>query len=1018
MADRASREEIIMATATAVESGGGQPRRRARRFGRLAGLLAAGAVGAGALLFAGSTGAQANYPGPPPGLEEEQREGVAPAGAYEDAPAGCPTSVPSGTVRTAIPFKEICEKAVRTAPTPEAAAAIRYAFSKLGSPYSQSLRYSISPPIFDCSSFIARAYDAANAPIYRNGQTLSWFRNDYTLSWTGAYMPANYSGSNVIRLGSKNELQPGDILIQFDGSTPANSAGNGGHAQMWLGDGLVIQSGGDHPQSLVNVSPHNNWFSNEWYFRYTSTPQISPIFHKWMALGASTGFAGSALDATTNIGNGYLMRRYQGAWIYWSQPTGANAVYGRALLKYASMGAHTSVLGPPVTDQANSAVAGTQVNRFVGGAIYSSVATTNEVFGGIWQRYAAMGAERSGLSVPVGREEAGPVPGSVQQRFAAGTMYYSGPTGAQPVTGAIDARYRTAGVAANLGLPRQGVLSTASSGGAGQLFEKGAIYSSGATGTYEVYGGIFLKYVSLGADSSPLGLPTSVEKAGPVPGSRMQTFQGGTIFWSAAYGTHEVVGVMRTAYDKAGGSVMGVPTGPQRAVPGGYLQVFSSEVLVTSGSNWYSVRDGMWQRYAALGADRSPLGLPVGSERAGRASGTRVQDFQYGQLYWSAPTGAQEIYGAIGVTYRQLGAEASALGMPTTGETAGPLPGSRMNRFTKGAVIWSPSTGARAVVGAMSTSYFDQSLFNYIGLPSSAEAAGGVAGSKVQSFQRGKMYYSAATGAHAVWGAILVRYQSMGAERSAAGLPTSSEISGGPAGTRMNTFAKGTIYWSARTGAQDVLGAIYTRYKAISGPKSVFGMPRSSAVSVGGNMVQTFDGGAMYWSSSAGVREVYGEIYRRYLAMGAHNSPLGPPTASEGAGPVAGSRMSQFVGGAIYWSSATGPQDVYGAIGLTYRNAKLAAAIGLPISSERAGSVAGSRVQEFQRGTMYWSAATGAHEVYGAIRDRYRSLGAERSALGLPTTGEYTTSTGRANDFAKGRISWNSRTGAVTVTTK
>ncbi len=476
---------------------------------------------------------------------------------------------------------------------------------------------------------------------------------------------------------------------------------------------------------------------------------------------------------------------------------------------------------------------------------------------------------------------------------------------------------------------------------------------------------------------------------------------------------------MRTAYDRTGSAALGVPAGAAKAVPGGSMQTFSGGVLVTyNDGRWYSVLAGMWQRYAALGANASPLGLPTSNERAGRAAGSRVQDFQYGTLYWSAATGAQEIYGAIGVTYRQAGGEASALGLPTTGEIAGPLPGSRMNRFQRGAIIWSPSTGARAVTGEFSTTYFGESLFGTIGLPTAPEVAGGVAGSRVQSFQRGKMYYSSGTGAHAVWGAILVRYQAMGAERSAAGLPTSSEISAGPAGTRMNTFAKGAIFWSAPTGAVDVLGALYARYSALSGPSSVLGMPLSGASGAAGGLTQRFAGGALYWSNGAGVREVYGEIYRRYAQMGAHNSPLGAPTASESAGPVPGSRMSQFTGGAIYWSAATGPRDVYGAIGVRYQNSKLASAIGLPVTSEQAGQVAGSRVQHFQRGTIYWSPATGAHEVYGAIRGRYWALGAERSALGLPTTGEYTTATGRANDFAKGRISWNSRTGAITVTTK
>lgn len=1014
----ASSEHIASAQ---LDSRASEVRGRSRLSARrMAGLAVAGSIGAVSLLMGTATDSFANYPGPPPALLEEEQQGVVPFGLYENAPATCPDSVPTGTVHTATPFKEVCEKAVRTAPTPEAAAAIRYAFSKLGSPYSQSLRHSISPPIFDCSSFIARAYDAANATIYRDGEALTWFRNDYTFSWTGAYMPINYLGSNLVRLNSKDELQPGDILIQFEGSSPANSAGNAGHAQMWLGDGLVIQSGGDHPTSVVNVWKHTNGFDNEWYFRYTSTPQISPIFRKWTDLGGSTGMPGPAVDATTDIGGGFLMRRYENAWIYWSQNTGAKAVYGPALQRYSEINGHSGPLGPATADPSATSVAGTTVNRFVGGAIYTAANTgANEVFGGIWSRYSALGADRSALGVPTGRETAGPVDGSVQQEFTRGTMYYSAGTGAQPVTGVIDTRFRTAGVADRIGLPIG--VAVNSGGGTAQRFQRGALYTSPTTGTHEVYGGIYLRYLSSGAERSTLGLPTSIETDGPTPGSRMQSFQGGTIFWSPADGAHIVSGAFQRAYDDvaADGSSMGVPTAAAVNIPGGQMQTFTFGALYyLADGRTFAVRHGMWQRYASIGAHTSPMGLPLGPERDGSAPGVRVQDFQSGSLYWSGSTGAQDVYGGIGAAYRLAGGESSSIGLPTTGETAGPLPGSRMNLFQRGAIVWSPATGAHVMSADVTASYFGQSLFNAIGLPVAGDRAGGVAGSRVQNFQRGRMYTSAATGAHAVWGGILMRYEAMGSERSAAGLPTSSEISAGPAGTRKNTFVNGAIYWSASTGAQEVLGALNTRYVEIGGPRSVVGMPTGSATGITGGMTQPFSNGALYWSSSGGVREVYGGIYATYRALGAHTSPLGLPTGSEEAGPIAGSRMNQFAGGAIYWSPPTGAHAVYGSISGAYLDRKLAPVIGLPTAGERNGGVNGSRVQEFQRGTMYWSAGTGAHEVYGGIREMYRLMGAERSTLGLPTSGEYSTNSGRANNFVNGRIDWNARTGALTVTTK
>jgi len=64
---------------------------------------------------------------------------------------------------------------------------------------------------------------------------------------------------------------------------------------------------------------------------------------------------------------------------------------------------------------------------------------------------------------------------------------------------------------------------------------------------------------------------------------------------------------------------------------------------------------------------------------------------------------------------------------------------------------------------------------------------------------------------------------------------------------------------------------------------------------------------------------------------------------------------------------------------------------------------------------IYWSPATGAHEVYGSIRAFYTDrAGGPAGRLGLPTSGEYATQSGRASNFTHGRLDWNALTGAVT----
>ena len=65
--------------------------------------------------------------------------------------------------------------------------------------------------------------------------------------------------------------------------------------------------------------------------------------------------------------------------------------------------------------------------------------------------------------------------------------------------------------------------------------------------------------------------------------------------------------------------------------------------------------------------------------------------------------------------------------------------------------------------------------------------------------------------------------------------------------------------------------------------------------------------------------------------------------------------------------------------------------------------------------SIYWTPATGAREVYGAIRDRWAATGWERGPLGYPTSGEYDVPGGRRSDFQHGSITWDRATGRTTV---
>jgi uncharacterized protein with LGFP repeats len=294
---------------------------------------------------------------------------------------------------------------------------------------------------------------------------------------------------------------------------------------------------------------------------------------------------------------------------------------------------------------------------------------------------------------------------------------------------------------------------------------------------------------------------------------------------------------------------------------------------------------------------------------------------------------------------------------------------------------------------------------DWLGAATAAESQ--IAGGRQRPYQNGTIYWSSATGAFIVHGAILGRYQAFGGP-AALGFPTSDEV--GVTGGRASVFSHGNIYWGPSTGAHPVYGAILAKYVALGGAAG-FGLPTTGEVRVRGGVVTRFTQGHIYWSSGTGAREVHGMILGKYLALGGADGFLGLPRTDET--PVVGGRANEFVGGTIYWGPSTGARVVHGAI----RDKYLALGgtgsfLGLP-SSDEVGELHGRR-SAFVGGRVYWSPATGAREVRGLILERYLKDGGP-AAYGFPTTDEHSVAVGRASGFERAVLTWDARTGAVTV---
>lgn len=202
-------------------------------------------------------------------------------------------------------------------------------------------------------------------------------------------------------------------------------------------------------------------------------------------------------------------------------------------------------------------------------------------------------------------------------------------------------------------------------------------------------------------------------------------------------------------------------------------------------------------------------------------------------------------------------------------------------------------------------------------------------------------------------GAIGQRWQDLGGSRGILGQTQSLEQDV-PAGRKVD-LSGGDIYWSGRTGAKEVYGAIAGKYDAVGGSGSALGLPTTGEQSVPNGRRNRFVGGALYWSSQFGAKVVQGGINDKYDALGGPERFLGLPASDEA--PTAGGAMNVFAGGAVYWSPATGARVVLGAIREKYRElGGPGGTLGFPVTDEQ--DAPGGRESVFQRGTLRWDAAS------------------------------------------------------------
>ncbi|OYO05857.1 polysaccharide deacetylase family protein [Enemella evansiae] len=254
---------------------------------------------------------------------------------------------------------------------------------------------------------------------------------------------------------------------------------------------------------------------------------------------------------------------------------------------------------------------------------------------------------------------------------------------------------------------------------------------------------------------------------------------------------------------------------------------------------------------------RSIVGEPLEPEFCGLREGGCAQRFQRGMIYWSPASGAAFVRGSIQQRWGTFGWETGFYGYPTTDEFCGLRDGGCGQHYQRGSIYWSPATGAYDVRGAIRDIWsFHGWEGGMSGYPTSGEFCGLRDGGCGQRYQNGAIYYSPAAGTHRIFGAIWQGYSAIGWETSSLGYATEDEFCGLRDGGCAQRFTGGSIYWSPASGAYAVKGAIAGFWAENGWENGRFGYPRSNESCRTENGVricdQDFTGGRITWRSDRG----------------------------------------------------------------------------------------------------------------------------------------------------------------------
>lgn len=188
------------------------------------------------------------------------------------------------------------------------------------------------------------------------------------------------------------------------------------------------------------------------------------------------------------------------------------------------------------------------------------------------------------------------------------------------------------------------------------------------------------------------------------------------------------------------------------------------------------------------------------------------------------------------------------------------------------------------------------------------------------------------------------------------------------------------------------MSIIDDKYVELGGPAGFLGQPTTGELVTPNGLghYRHFQHGSIYHKLELSIAaEVHGLIRDRWAELGWENSFLGFPLTDEIDVEGVSGRTNTFEGGVISWSPSTGAHEVHGAILERWMELGREAGFGFPLTDETSTPDGRGRFNHFTGGSIYWTPETGAVEIVGAMKSRWASAGWEQSSLGYPVAPEF-----------------------------